>query len=128
MLRAVPAMTLLIASAALLAAFTAPIGSASPVASAAQNCTFHGTEQEHYGPSYLTSLKVQGASCSAGKRLVKAYYSCRVHAGGVSGRCHKSPLGFHCAEKRSGIPSQFDASVTCTKGHARVFHTYTQNT
>jgi hypothetical protein len=106
----------------------APPAAAARHAAAGQKCGFHGLEQEHVGPSYVTSLSVQGVGCAAAKRLVKAYYSCRVHAGGVRGHCRRSVLGFHCSEQRSGIASQFDAKVTCASGRRTVTHTYVQNT
>ena len=101
---------------------------ARPVAHIAVACHFHGTEQEHLGPSYVTSLNVHGTSCANGKRVVQAYYNCRVRSGGVKGTCHHSVLGYYCTEHRQGISIQFDASVSCVNGSRRVNHTYTQNT
>ena len=80
------------------------------------------------GPTYVTSLKVSGTSCSEGVRVVKAYYRCRVHNGGTKGTCHSSVLGFHCSEHRSGISIQFDGQVSCSSGHRHVYHTYVQDT
>ena len=99
-----------------------------PVAAAATHCGFGGLEQEHLGPTYVTSLSVTRVSCATGKKVVKAYYRCRVRSGGVRGRCHKTVLGYHCSETRAGISVQFDARVTCTSGHRRVVHTYAQDT
>jgi hypothetical protein len=102
---------------------------ASPAAhTAATKCGFHGLEQEHLGPSYLTSLTVSGVSCSTGKKLVRAYYRCRIHEGGVHGHCKRTVMGFHCSEHRTGISIQFNARVKCTRGRAQVIHTYTQDT
>jgi hypothetical protein len=125
-------------SAVILAAAAAPCaGSAAgpqsgspdqPSARTAARCAFKGLEQEHLGPSYLTSLSATGVSCAAAKRLAAAYYRCRVRAGGVSGHCHSSVLGFSCSERRNGISIQFFATVTCTSGHRRVVQTYVQNT
>lgn len=101
----------------------------TPVASAAATkCSFKGLEQEHMGPSYVTSLAVSGVNCNFGKALVRAYYRCRVRSGGVRGYCHSPVYGFRCGERRSGIKIQFDARVTCVRGARRVTHTYTQNT
>jgi hypothetical protein len=97
-------------------------------ASAAGACNISG-KQENQGPTYLTSLSVSGgASCATGLSVVRAYYRCRVHAGGVKGYCRSSVLGYRCSEKRMGISIQFDSSVTCTRGRLRVYHTYTQDT
>ena len=118
------AVALLTASAASAAA----PATGRPLASVAAACNITG-KQENQGPTYLTSLSVSGgASCATGLSVVRAYYRCRVHAGGVKGYCHSSVLGFRCSEKRTGISIQFDARVTCTRGHQRVYHTYTQDT
>ena len=119
------------ATGALLAASAASAAApatARPLASTAAACNITG-KQENQGPTYLTSLSVSGgASCATGLSVVRAYYRCRVHAGGVKGYCHSSVLGFRCSEKRTGISIQFDSRVTCTRGHQRVYHTYTQDT
>lgn len=80
------------------------------------------------GPTYVTSLKVQNVSCATGIAVVRAYYRCRVHAGGVRGTCHSLVLGYLCHEQRKGIAIQFDAKVTCTRGARKVVHTYVQDT
>ena len=87
-----------------------------------------GSQARTLGPSYVTSLTVNGTTCRSGKRLVRAYYRCRVAHGGLDGRCRSIVRGYRCTEKRTGIAIQFDAKVTCRKGAARVVHTYTQNT
>ena len=100
----------------------------APHASAAGSCSLAGKERK-LGPTYTTALKVTGVSCRAGKKLVKAYYRCRVENGGADGRCVKRVRGFSCTEKRVNvIPTQFDARVTCAKGSNRVKHDYTQYT
>ena len=102
---------------------------ALPAAAAGETRTCKlGSQARKLGPSYVTSLKVGGASCLSGKRLVRAYYRCRVANGGLDGRCRSVVRGYTCTEKRTGISIQFDAEVTCRKGSARVVHTYTQNT
>jgi hypothetical protein len=80
------------------------------------------------GPTYVTSLKVAGVSCTQGVRVVKAYYRCRVAAGGVRGTCNSPVDGYKCTEKRQGIKIQFDAKVTCKRGAREVYHTYVQDT
>jgi len=101
---------------------------AVPTASSAASCSVRGQERR-LGPTYTTSLSVTKVSCTAGKRLVRAYYKCRVASGGKDGRCRRRVSGYACTEKRStGIPTQFDARVTCRSGSRRIVHTYTQNT
>jgi hypothetical protein len=97
-------------------------------ASAARSCSLAGQERK-LGPTYVTSLRVAGTSCRAGKRLVKSYYRCRVENGGKDGRCTSRLLGYKCSERRfNEIATQYDARVTCRKGSARVTHDYTQFT
>jgi hypothetical protein len=113
---------------AVSAASAAAPATARPLASTAAACSITG-KQENQGPTYLTSLSVSGgANCATGLSVVRAYYRCRVHAGGVKGYCHSSVLGFRCSEKRTGISIQFDSRVTCARGRQRVYHTYTQDT
>ncbi|MBA3329133.1 MAG: hypothetical protein H0T43_12615 [Solirubrobacterales bacterium] len=81
------------------------------------------------GPTYLTKLSVTRTSCRTGLRVVRAYYRCRVRNGGRDGRCRSRVLTYRCTERRfNTISTQFDARVTCSKGSARVLHTYTQFT
>ncbi len=121
----------IIAVVALLAGMSgvnAAAEAAGPRALAAGACNIAG-KQLNQGPTYLTSLSVSGgASCATGLRVVRAYYRCRLHTGGLKGYCRSRVLGFRCSEKRVGIAIQFDSKVTCTNGHQRVYHTYTQNT
>jgi hypothetical protein len=121
------ALSVIVAALATAPCTVSAAGSGSPAVAAAA-CAFKGLEQEHLGPSYLTSLSVSGVSCATGKRLVTAYYKCRLRSGGVKGRCHSRVLGFSCSEHRNGIPVQFFAKVTCVSAHRRVVHTYVQNT
>ncbi len=86
------------------------------------------TDAQKLGPSYVTSLKVSRRTCTFGRQLVRAYYKCRAAHGGAGGRCSSKVLGFSCHERRVGIAIQFDGTVTCTRGSARIYHTYTQNT
>jgi hypothetical protein len=97
-------------------------------ASAAASCKTPA-DGHGWGPTYVTSLTVTKASCATGKAVVKAYYRCRVAHGGAAGTCTKKVLGYRCTERRgAAIPTQYDAKVTCTKGAARIVHTYTQFT
>jgi len=105
------------------------IAFAGPAAGAKTTKCSLGSQGRKLGPTYVTSLTVSGgATCSTGIKVVKAYYKCRVKAGGVKGRCASKVDGFSCTEKRTSIPIQFDATVTCSKGKERVVHQYEQNT
>jgi hypothetical protein len=120
-------LTLLAACAAILPAAASASGGA-PVAQAAGSCKVPKGGRG-LGPTYVTSLRVTGTSCSSGVKLVKAYYRCRVRNGGRKGTCKGGVQGFRCSEKRSSvITTQFDAKVSCRKGSARVDHSYTQFT
>ena len=119
--------------AALAAAF-AQSGGASPVAHAASfsACDISG-EQQNLGASYVTSLKVQGVSCTKAKKVIKAYHQCRHQSGGAAGTCSRTLFGFKCHDgKRTGVPNvQYNATAKChkvTNSAKRVKSSYTQNT
>lgn len=128
------AISAAIATAALTAALFAQTGRASPVAHAAKfsACDISG-QQQNLGASYVTSLKVQGVSCTKGKKVIKAYHQCRHHSGGPAGTCGRTLFGFRCHDgKRTGVPSvQYDATAKCHKvanSAKRIKSSYTQNT
>ena len=79
------------------------------------------------GSGYFIALSVHGTSCATGSRLALAYHRCRVRDG-RAGRCDERVLGFRCRERRTAIPTEIDARVTCTRGTRRVVHVYQQNT
>ena len=107
-----------------------------PASASAASCGLTADEKYHRSgktlPTYTRSLKVGGgAKCATGHKLIKAYYKCRVAkpSPGKKGRCTTKVLGFRCSERRSNvIKTQFDASVTCRKGRARILTQYTQFT
>jgi hypothetical protein len=111
-----------------LALSTAAGAGASAQVHAAGSCHLSNNDQRHSGASYFTSLSVKKTSCSSGKALVRAYNACRHNAGGARGHCNHRVNGYSCSEKRSGISTQFDASVSCSSGSKRVHFTYTENT
>ena len=81
------------------------------------------------GTTYVTSLKVSHVSCTAAKRVVKAFHACRREAGGVKGRCEKRVRGYRCTERRGDtIPTQFSAKVTCKRSPRSIRFSYTQYT
>ncbi len=99
-----------------------------PTAASAATCSVRGQERK-LGPTYTTLLRVTKTSCTTGKRLVRAYYKCRVANGGKDGHCRKRVLGFRCTERRTNVIStQYDSRVTCRDGSRRVVHDYTQFT
>ena len=124
-----------LAAAAAIATATAIAGAcglalAGPAASATRTsaCNVRNLYQKPGYPQYVTSLTVAGVPCSTGVTLVKAYYACRVRAGGpFYGRCRHAVLGFTCHEQRQGIAIVYNATVTCRRRTATVVHRYTQN-
>jgi len=99
-----------------------------PTAASAATCSVRGQERK-LGPTYTTLLTVTKASCTTGKRLVRAYYKCRLANGGKDGRCRKRVLGYSCTERRTNVIStQYDSRVTCSNGSRRIVHAYTQFT
>jgi hypothetical protein len=123
-----------LALAGLTIALLASSVSASPVAheAAFSPCDISGKQQD-LGASYVTSLKVQGASCAKGEKVIKAYHQCRHQTGGPAGTCSDTLLGFKCKDgKRTGVPNvQYNATAKCHKvsnASKRVKSRYTQNT
>jgi len=114
----------LAATVALLAA--APGGSAASL----KPCSLSLTKSEHLGATYVTKLKVQGVTCSAGAALAKSFNACR-HKKGVSGTCTAKVKGFSCTDMRPAdekIPTQYNSHVKCKSGSKRVNFDYQQNT
>lgn len=114
----------------------APAASTAPVATTASTCKLTADEKYHRAnnrlPTYTRKLTATGgATCGAAHKFIKAYYKCRVAAPspGKTGRCTSKVQGYSCTEKRSNvIKTQFDASVSCKKGRARITTQYTQFT
>ena len=118
--------SVLLGLAAAFAVLVPGAGAAAGQAHAAATCSLVGVYTK-LGPTYVEKLSVHGVSCSTGKKLVTAYYNCRLKHGGTKGTC-PSALGYRCSEKRQGgSPVEFVASVHCTKGRSVVDHTYTQS-
>jgi hypothetical protein len=118
----------------LLCLWLAGTGSASPTAHTASfsDCDISG-KQQSLGASYVTSLKVQGVSCTKGEKVIKAYHQCRHANGGPDGTCSSKVLGFKCKDgTRQGVPDvQYNATAKChkvTDPDKRIKSTYTQNT
>ena len=105
------------------------LGLCAQTAGAASSCHLSSYEQRHLGTNYVIDVKVKKVGCSKAKKVVKAYHSCR-HKHGKAGRCTKKVSGgWKCSDKRSNVIStQYDAKMTCKKGTARIFSTYTQFT
>jgi hypothetical protein len=112
-----------LAFAALLAAAAVALLAGAPAARAA-TCADGRLPN---GNGYFTSLTVTKVSCKTGKRVVLAYYKCRMKKG-KKARCTDKVLGFSCRElKRTQIPTEINARVGCTRGARKVVHTYQQN-
>ncbi len=80
------------------------------------------------GPTYVEKLAVSGVSCAAGQDFIKAYNSCRLKSGGVSGHCRVRVDGFTCREERQSSPAEFIGVVTATKSREVIDFTYTEFT
>ena len=113
-------------------ALAAPSGS---VAASTKTCKLSIPASEHLGPSYVlyaegkAGYKVTGASCAAGKAVIKSFHSCRLKHG-KKGRCTTKVRGYKCTETRpagEAIPSQFTGHVTCKSGSKKVTHIYQQD-
>lgn len=98
------------------------LGGAS-AASAAKSCS----TPNYPGSGYFTSLKVSGTSCATARKVTLSHYRCRVRRGGADGRC-TSTLSYRCSERRTSIPTEINARVTCKRGSRTVIYTYQQNT
>jgi len=110
----------------------ATAGAVLAIAGASAAASTHTTKTckplpKYPGTGYFTSLKVTGVSCATGKKVMLAYYKCRIK-NGVAGTCKTKVLGYTCKEVRNTIPVEFDARVTCTNGSKKVVHTYQQDT
>ena len=81
------------------------------------------------GNGYFTRLRATNVSCRSARRLVTAYYRCRVRAGGRRGSCNgRTVNNLRCTERRgAAIATQFNATVTCKRGSKKVVHSYQQN-
>jgi len=114
-------LAVLFAFAALLA--FAPTAAAGPAATAAKSCRIG--DERSYNTTYVTSIRVSGTSCRAGRKVIRAFHACRP---GRSGRC-SGVLGYRCSESRYNKgPASYDSRVRCTKGGKVVAHRYTQFT
>jgi hypothetical protein len=123
-----------IVAAALASGVFAAGGAGAPVAhsSAFSPCDISG-KQQNLGASYVTSLKVQGVTCTKAEKVITAYHRCRHQSGGPAGNCSSTVLGFSCKDgKRTGVPNvQYDATAKCrkvTNSAKRIKSRYTQNT
>ena len=118
----------LIAALALVAALAAAstVSAAGPTAQASKHCSTGSGRG--LGPTYAFQLSVSHTSCGNGRKLIRAYNSCRHRHGGKKGHC-SGVYGYHCSEHRfNDSRFQFDARVKCSKsGGRRINHTYTQN-
>jgi len=122
--------------APLLVAGLLSAGFAAP-AQAATTCKLSVRASQSLGPTYVVTSRTSGTpgyrvtrtSCTTGRRVVKAFHSCRLRKG-KKGRCTTRVLGYSCTDRRDpGLASDFsfDGDVVCRRGDARVTHHYTQN-
>ena len=111
-------------------AVVAPLLTLPAVSGAATSCKLSLSAARSMGPTYVTVLKVTRTSCANGKKVTKAFHSCRLKKG-AKGRCTTKVLGYTCTDRRpagESIPTQFTGYVTCKRGSAKITHSYQQDT
>jgi hypothetical protein len=107
-----------------LAALAGALLAGAPTVASAATCS-DGRLPD--GNGYFTSLTVTKVSCKTGRKVVLAYYACRIKKG-KKARCTDKVMGYSCREvKRTQIPTEINARVSCRRGARRVVHTYQQN-
>lgn len=112
------------------AAFFAALLAFPAVSGAATTCKLSLSAARSMGPTYVTQLKVTRTSCANGRKVAKAYHTCRLKKG-KTGRCSTKVLRYTCTDRRPSaerIPTQYTGYVTCKRGSARVTHSYQQDT
>jgi len=81
-------------------------------------------DERSYGTTYVLRIGVSDATCSAARKLVRAFHACRP---GKQGRCEGPVAGYRCRERRFNRSAlSYDSRVSCRHGRSRVTHTYTQ--
>jgi hypothetical protein len=118
-------------AAMLAAALAAALMVAAALAGGAHAARACAAPAYPHHDGYFTNLNVTNTSCATGRKVVLAWYDCRLQHG-KSGHCTERVLGFSCTEKRitarvDGVPTQIDARVTCHSGKATVVHYYQQD-
>lgn len=114
--------SLLVAAIAACVCASGAHASDVPAARAARNCN----APKYPGSGYFTSLKVVNVTCKTGSALALAHYRCRIKKG-AAGTCGHA-RGYSCSERRTRIPTEINALVTCRNGAAKVVFSYQQNT
>jgi len=113
-------------------ALAAPSGS---VAASSKICKLDAGAAQKLGPTYVTytsgkgGYRVTAVSCASGKKVIKAFHSCRLKKG-KQGRCTTKVSGYSCTDKRpSSLKStfSFEGDVTCKSGSKRITHHYQQD-
>ena len=124
--RSLHAMLVVVAACAALAL---TVGAQNAHSASYKTCSLSERDQDPPGdiPTYNLSVKTLGASCTAAKKVAKAFHKCRPAAGYL---CTKKVLSiWRCkGKKQSSTPVLFYASFTCSAGARRVKSSYQQNT
>ena len=110
--------------AVLSLALAASVSHAARARARTTTCDISGVA-DRLGPTSVTSLKVTHIRCGRAIPVVRAFHACRL-ANGPSGRCVRLVRGYACREIRTNGPTQFSATVTCSKDRASIVHRYTQ--
>lgn len=116
--------------AMLVAVFAVTLLSATSASAATyKTCTLSESDRDPPGekPTYNLTLKHQQTTCATAKKVMKAFHGCRAK---TSFACTRRLLSrWTCTgRKTSSIPTQFNATFTCTSGSRRVQVTYQQFT
>ncbi len=112
-----------------LAGLTLTIGAQSAHSASTPSCRLSDSEKFPHvtKPTYNLYLKVAGTSCATAKMVAKSFHACRSVKGYTCSR--KVLKTWRCTGKKGvTIPSQFDATFTCTSGKRVVKGKYTQFT
>ncbi|HYH57600.1 MAG TPA: hypothetical protein VD790_00070 [Thermoleophilaceae bacterium] len=109
----------------------AGLASAQSSLAASKSCASPARKSGLSG-GYFSKLRVTNRSCSEGKKVVYAYYECRMRKSSKKASCNGRTIrGLRCTEYRDpdlSIPTEFNARVTCKSGSKKVVHVYQQNT
>lgn len=122
-------LTRLITAASILATLVLLTAASGGSAASLKSCKTTVKEGESLGATYVTKIRVQGASCATAKSVAKAFNACRKEKG-LTGRCTRRVKGYSCTETRPAslqIPTQLNGVVKCRSGSKRVNFEYQQN-
>ncbi|HEV2785571.1 MAG TPA: hypothetical protein VGV67_04225, partial [Solirubrobacteraceae bacterium] len=105
--------------AALCVLAVAALAAAQTSSAATRGCSAP-KEPAGLNGGYFTELRATNVSCRSARKLVLAYYRCRIARGGIRASCNNRTVNrMRCKESRPSnqqSDTQINARVTCTKG------------